>query len=206
MASFPECPPPKAASDSEADEMTTEHIHKHFHQGWTDFADLKMAGFVGMHVPMTDQGAQVTRDVRNFDIQSKTGASEPAGVNNSIVRNTPHKFIHGGYKSQTTTWDGRRIDDFAAFLQDTVGVVRAPSPQAVVKIEGGNKTLGRLTPKQHRQSKRSRILTARRVQKKLGEKRKMGGSEDGHVTSCKSGFFFFSSFSSTQDIDLAVEK
>lgn len=167
MASFPECPLPKAASDSKADEITTEHIQKHFHQGWTDFADLKMAGFVGMHVPMTDQGAQVTRDVRNFGIQSKTGASEPAGVNNSIVRNTPHKFIHGGYKSQTTTWDRRRIDDFAAFLQDTVGVARAPNPRAVVKTEGGNKTLGRLTPKH-----RAPAAPRDRAKEELDEKQK----------------------------------
>lgn len=44
-----------------------QHIQKHylFQSAWTDFkvAQLKMAGFVGMHVPMNVPGAHVTRDV-----------------------------------------------------------------------------------------------------------------------------------------------
>lgn len=53
--------------------------------------------------------------MRNYSIASKAGGTAPT-VNNAIVTNTPHKFISGGYKLQTTTWDGKRIDDFAAFL------------------------------------------------------------------------------------------
>lgn len=72
----------------------------------------RLAGFVGMHAA---DGA-VTRDVRAYGISRKTDGGGSGG-GNSIVANTPHDFIKGGYKVQTTTWDGRRIDDFADFLE-----------------------------------------------------------------------------------------
>lgn len=118
MSSFPECP---VSTATEQAELVATHIQKHFHPTWSEVSHLKMAGFVGMHVTMTGPQAQVTRDVRDFGIQSKMTA--PLNINNSIIRNTQHKFIHGGYKTQTMTWDGRRIDDFAAFLEE-LGVNR----------------------------------------------------------------------------------
>lgn len=133
VSSFPESPVSSATPEKNSVVLIAEHIQKHFHPAWTGFADLKMAGFVGMHVPTTGQGAQVTRDVRNFGIQSKITWKECVGINNTIIRNTAHKFIHGGYKTHAMTRDRRRIDDFAAFLEDQVGVVRTPP---VVKRAG----------------------------------------------------------------------
>lgn len=102
----------------------------------SDLSDLKLAGFVGMHA----QDGQLTRDVKNFGMMSK-GIPTKQKINATIVKNTPHKFIHGGYKLQTATWDGKRIDDFAAFLA-SLGVDRmAYSNQG----QGSNETL---TPKE----------------------------------------------------------
>lgn len=120
MSSFPQRPASTTASE-QSEDMTAAHLQKHFHPNWTKVTQLRMAGFVGMHVPMTGPQVRVTRDVRDYGIQAKlTG---PPSINNAIVKNTPHRFMHGGYKTQTTTWDGHRIDDFAAFLED-IGVVR----------------------------------------------------------------------------------
>lgn len=97
---------------------------------------VKLAGFVGMHA----QDGQLTRDVKNFGMMSK-GIPSKQKINATIIKNTPHKFIHGGYKLQTATWDGKRIDDFAAFLA-SLGVHRiADSNQG----QGSNETL---TPKE----------------------------------------------------------
>lgn len=95
----------------------------------------KLAGFVGMH---TDN-EQTMRDQRDFWLASKFGGNgedeqqqQPVAVastgnnnniNNSIIRNTPHEFIRGGYKEISATWEGRRIDEFAAFLAST-GITR----------------------------------------------------------------------------------
>lgn len=113
MSSFPE------ASRAQRDdpEANTGFIRQHFHPTWTDVAQLKLGGFVGMHA----QGGQVTRDAKNFGITSKLPG--PKSISTTIVANTPHKFIQGGYKVQTTTWDGKRIDDFARFLED-IGIYR----------------------------------------------------------------------------------
>lgn len=118
LSAFPEGP--IKATPDEADAVAA-HLQKYFHPTCTEVTQLKMAGFVGMHVPLAGPGAQVTRDVRDFGIQSKMTC--PASINNAIIKNTPHKFIHGGYKTQTMTWDGRRIDEFASFLEE-LGVMR----------------------------------------------------------------------------------
>lgn len=98
--------------------------------------DLKLAGFVGMHA----QDGQLTRDVKNFGMMTK-GIPTKQKINATIIKNTPHRFIHGGYKLQTTTWDGKRIDDFAAFLM-SIGVDRLPDSS---QGQGSNETL---TPKE----------------------------------------------------------
>lgn len=145
MSSFPEGPAATTttATPTEPAELVTAHIQKYFHPTWTEVAQLKMAGFVGMHVPMNGPGAQITRDVRNFGLQSKIQQTGSAGINNAIVKNTPHKFIHGGYKTQTMTWDGRRIDDFATFLEG-IGVTRILKVTTEEKQQPGNELL---TPK-----------------------------------------------------------
>ncbi|KAK8054006.1 alpha/beta-hydrolase [Apiospora saccharicola] len=92
----------------------------------------KLAGYVGMH-PDNDQ---TTRDQRDFWLVSKFSGGEggdeqkPAAartvknnINNSIIRNTPHEFIRGGYNEISATWDGRRIDEFAEFLAN-IGIAR----------------------------------------------------------------------------------
>lgn len=143
MSSFPEILAPKTPAQAES---VMANIQLLFHPTWTEVTQFKLAGFVGMHVPMTGPHAQVSRDVRDYGIYSKIG--EPSGINHSIGRNTPHKFIHGGYKTQTMTWDGRRIDDFATFLKD-IGVMHI---QIKTEVQGSNEIL---TPK-HRAPKETR--------------------------------------------------
>ncbi|ROV93021.1 hypothetical protein VPNG_09413 [Cytospora leucostoma] len=125
MSTFPEA----SRAQRDVPEAMTGFIKQHFHQTWTDVSQLKLGGFVGMHA----QGGQVTRDAKNFGITSKLPG--PKSINTTIVTNTPHKFIQGGYKVQTTTWDGKRIDDFASFLED-LGVYRIRD--STVTIDGGN--------------------------------------------------------------------
>jgi hypothetical protein len=97
---------------------------------WTDIAsDPRLAGFVGMHA----EDREPKRDVTSYSIARKTPNNNPPRINTSIVANTPHCFIHGGYKVQTATWDGRRIDDFARFLAEVVGVHREVDPKELVK-------------------------------------------------------------------------
>lgn len=84
---------------------------------WTEVRQLRLAGFVGMHA---DDGS-ITRDVRAVSVTNKMEG--PMGVNKAIITNTPHRFIRGGYKLQTTTWDGRRIDEFAEFMT-AIGIQR----------------------------------------------------------------------------------
>ncbi|KAK6854233.1 hypothetical protein PG995_009326 [Apiospora arundinis] len=106
----------------------------------------RLAGFVGMHL----DNQQTTRDERDFWLVSKfsggggSGPQQNAPDNNnntsdSVVRNTPHEFIRGGYKQVSSIWDGQRIDDFAEFLArvgpargetDTSGSVPVPTPAA----------------------------------------------------------------------------
>ncbi|CAJ2507550.1 Uu.00g087360.m01.CDS01 [Anthostomella pinea] len=82
-------------------------------------SDLRMAGFLGMHG--TD--GKVTRDASNYHLACRGMFSQRKVVNTAIIKNTPHEFIRGGYKTQTVTWDGVRIDQFAEFLVE-VGVAR----------------------------------------------------------------------------------
>lgn len=131
MSSFPEA----KTSTYDNEEELAAFMWEKFTLTSANMDDLKLAGFVGMHA----QDGQLTRDVKNFGMMTK-GIPTKQKINATIIKNTPHKFIHGGYKLQTATWDGKRIDDFAAFLV-SVGVDRlAGSSQG----QGSNETL---TPK-----------------------------------------------------------
>lgn len=114
MCSFPEMP----AANMEQPDAIAAFLQQNFHTPWTHISQLKLSGFVGMHAA----NGHPTRDVRNYGIMSKMGEG-PVKVNNAIVVNTPHRFIMGGYKARTATWDGRRIDEFADFLA-TLGITR----------------------------------------------------------------------------------
>lgn len=109
MSSFPEA---KASAYDNEEEMAA-FIWENFTLTSTNLEGLKLAGYVGMHA----QDGQLTRDVKNYGMMSK-GIPTRQKINAAIIKNTPHKFIHGGYKLQTSTWDGKRIDDFATFLVD----------------------------------------------------------------------------------------
>ncbi len=107
-------------------------IDRFFHNpGWDALEQLRMAGFVGMHA----QGGGATRDESDYGLSRRTSSSRI--VNHTILRRTPHRFIRGGYKTKTITWDGTRIDEFASFLaglgiaregQEGQGVSGAPAP------------------------------------------------------------------------------
>lgn len=114
MSSFPEA---KASSYENEDEMAA-FMWENFTLTSAGLDGLKLAGFVGMHA----QDGQLTRDVKNFGMMTK-GIPTKQRINAAVIKNTPHRFIHGGYKVQTTTWDGKRIDDFATFLV-SIGVGR----------------------------------------------------------------------------------
>lgn len=132
LSGFPEL----NAATIEQPGATAAFIQEHLHPTWTEVSQLKLAGFVGMHA----QDGHATRDVRNYSIASKTGGR--VTINNAIITNTPHRFINGGYKLQTTTWDGRRIDDFATFLA-SIGITRTADKTTA---DGPSKEI--LTPKQ----------------------------------------------------------
>lgn len=125
MSSFPEI----AAASLEQADAVVAFIQEHFHSACTAITHLKLAGFVGMH---TADG-HPTQDVRNYGVMSKMGC-EPVRINNSIVTNTPHRFIKGGYKIQTVTWDGRRIDEFAEFLT-SIDIERTNYPSQISVLE-----------------------------------------------------------------------
>lgn len=144
MASFPEM---GAALRSQPDEVA-RYLRDAFHTpSWTDAATHpRLAGFVGMHA----EAREATRDIANYGIASKR-PNDPPLVNTSIVTNTPHCFIHGGYRVQTATWDGRRIDDFAKFLAVELGIYRVADPEGQ---PGGSETL---TPKDRREQKQAEV-------------------------------------------------
>ncbi|KAK4449020.1 hypothetical protein QBC34DRAFT_464312 [Podospora aff. communis PSN243] len=116
MASFPEITPSMRAEEGGVGRFLKQTFYA---EGWTDAAkDPRLAGFVGMH----RAEREVTRDQALKGVAGKLG-NEPARVNVSVVVNTEHLFIRGGYEVTTETWDGRRVDDFARFLEESVGVV-----------------------------------------------------------------------------------
>ncbi|KAK0371778.1 hypothetical protein CLIM01_10857 [Colletotrichum limetticola] len=115
MTSFPEC---KMDAYDNADDMSS-FLRKTFHADCTSLEHLKLAGFVGMHA----QDAKITSDVRSMAVLSKEVSTTKKKINATLVAQTPHKFINGGYKIQNKTWDGSRIDDFASFLE-AIGVER----------------------------------------------------------------------------------
>ncbi|KAH0423658.1 hypothetical protein CcaCcLH18_12020 [Colletotrichum camelliae] len=120
MSSFPEC-----KSDS-ADDVAV-FIQDRLHSTCTNLSQLRLAGFVGMHTP----DGEMTRDVRNKAVISKVAPGKNK-INASLVTNTPHRFINGGYKTQTMTWDGKRIDTFAEFLE-SIQVYRVPDKEKMSK-------------------------------------------------------------------------
>ncbi|KAL0938196.1 uncharacterized protein CTRU02_207927 [Colletotrichum truncatum] len=123
MSSFPE-----GGTDLHSDpkEMSA-FIKRNYHLTWTQSSQLRLGGFVGMHL----EDGQPTRDVKTLALISKE-AIRPQKISNNIITNTPHKFIHGGYKIQTTTWDGARIDQFAEFLAG-IGVFRIPDKEQKIQ-------------------------------------------------------------------------
>ncbi|POS69338.1 hypothetical protein DHEL01_v212267 [Diaporthe helianthi] len=134
MSSFPEA---KASAHDNEDEMMA-FMWDNFTLTSADLAGLRLAGFVGMHA----QEGPLTRDVKAFGMMTK-GVPTKQKINATVVKNTPHKFIQGGYKVHTTTWDGKRIDDFADFLV-SIGVDRLVDNE---RQRGSNETL---TPKEER--------------------------------------------------------
>lgn len=88
----------------------------------------RLAGFVGMHADAREQ----TRDVKAYAVTTKMEEGDerrPGRVGRGVVCRTPHRFIHGGYKVQTQTWDGKRIDEMAKFLEEEMGVERLPTEE-----------------------------------------------------------------------------
>lgn len=132
MSSFPEA----KASAYSSDEELAAFLWDNFTLTSASLDNFKLAGFVGMHA----QDGQLTRDVKNFGMMTK-GIPTKQKINTTIIKNTPHKFIHGGYKLQTATWDGKRIDDFATFLV-SIGVDR------LVDSNQGQASNETLTPKE----------------------------------------------------------
>lgn len=132
MSSFPEA---KASAYDNEEDMAA-FMWDNFTLTSPDLDKLKLAGFVGMHA----QDGQLTRDVKNFGMMTK-GILTKQKINATIIKNTPHKFIHGGYKLQTATWDGKRIDDFATFLVN-IGVDR------LADADQGQASNETLTPKE----------------------------------------------------------
>lgn len=73
-------------------------LDRFFHNpSWIDLSQLRMAGFVGMHA----QNGPPTRDESDYLLSRRTSSARI--VNHTILRQTPHKFIRGGYKTQTIT-------------------------------------------------------------------------------------------------------
>ena len=112
--SFPELP-----SEHHKNEVIIKEFLGRFFQGagWSKLEQPRMAGFVGMHA----KDGPATRDESDYLLSQRTTSSRI--VNHSILKQTPHKFIRGGYKTQTITWDGARIDIFASFLT-SLGIKR----------------------------------------------------------------------------------
>lgn len=114
ITNFPEI---SNSQDQEPDGVQV-FIQDHLPGPWTEPSQLQLAGFVGMHSP----NDVTTRDQRGYWLATQFGSRKK--VNECMVANTRHHFIHGGFKAPGHPGDGVRIDDFAAFLT-SVGVVRA---------------------------------------------------------------------------------
>ena len=148
--SFPELPP--AHHKNEA--VIKEFLARFFHgPGWSKLEHPRMAGVVGMHA----NDGPATRDESDYLLSQRTRSSRI--VNRSILKQTPHKFIRGGYKTQTITWDGARIDTFASFLT-SLGIRRegcnedspSPNPLALTPMDrpavAKQETKPEMTPQQ----------------------------------------------------------
>lgn len=108
------------STDGEKREFVREVLHS---QGG-EAGEVKLGGFVGMHA----EDREITRDVVRYATAKREAGEKDGGirgVNEAVLVNTKHSFIHGGYKlKKEGVWDGRRIDDFASFLEHEVGVKR----------------------------------------------------------------------------------
>lgn len=157
----------------EAAEAAHEALAEISTAGEVDYC-MTLAGFVGMHA----EDGRVTRDVRAYGLASMThgaaggGRGRGRGRTTDGVAGTPHVFIHGGYKLQTATWDGRRIDDFADFLT-SVPVRRVVEEEEDEKggVAGGAGGRELLTPRDRPEQDKSQSNTAS-VRDELGEKQK----------------------------------
>ncbi|KAI1857813.1 uncharacterized protein JN550_013011 [Neoarthrinium moseri] len=125
ITSFPEMPDGLSAQSLDGQRF----IDSALHSSSTELSQLRLGGFVGMH----GQGDEATRDQRTLWLMSKFANKQK--INDTIVLNTPHEFIHGGFKNPNSPGDGTRIDDFAAFLS-SIGVPRTEkSPTVHRKVE-----------------------------------------------------------------------
>lgn len=127
---------------------------------------MTLAGFVGMHA----EDGRVTRDVRAYGLATMTDGAAGPGSNTDGVAGTPHVFIHGGYKLQTATWDGPRIDDFAEFLA-SIPIRRTGEEDDERRVADGAGSRELLTPRNRPEQDKSQRHTAS-VRDELGEKQK----------------------------------
>ncbi|KAI1264614.1 hypothetical protein F5Y18DRAFT_417589 [Xylariaceae sp. FL1019] len=138
MMSFTQ-PPPDMFNQPEELKL---FIQQTFHNDkWTEIPDIKLGGFIGMHA----ENGPLTRDVQEHGVARKFANS--THINEMIVKNTPHCFIRGGYKTHTVSWDGRRIDEVEGFLKE-IGVSSAATADNTKGIK--SEPIDRLTPKYYR--------------------------------------------------------
>lgn len=169
MLSFPEVPAPIRGNPDDI----AEFLHKTFNVGhWTDAGSHpRLAGYVGMHAEDTE----VTRDVTTYRTATMRISTAVAGavprVNKSIVLNTPHRFIHGGYKVHNAKWDGRRIDDFAKFLAEDLSVYRVADEAQPAPNANDKKLSASAEASKHEMNERDKYLSALAAEKKANEDR-----------------------------------
>ncbi|KAI0150525.1 hypothetical protein GGR57DRAFT_514140 [Xylariaceae sp. FL1272] len=147
-------------------------IQQTFHNiAWTETQEIKLGGFIGMHA----ENGLPTQDVKEHGFTIKF--ANPTRINEMIVKNTPHCFIRGGYKLQTVTWDGRRIDEVECFLRE-IGV----SPVVTAEGPGAIKPepVDRLTPKYRPDPKQKKLEkdTRSSVEKHLEEVKKQKAADE----------------------------
>ncbi|KAI1499754.1 hypothetical protein F5X99DRAFT_430358 [Biscogniauxia marginata] len=109
-----------------------------FHnRSWARLADVQLAGFIGMQ----KYDAKPNNDVVDFWLSKKTYLRPT--VHQTLLKNTPHTFIRGGYKYTNDKWDGHRIDMFSRFIGD-LGVPFDPEAEADDEDNDGARAKKRL--------------------------------------------------------------
>ncbi|KAM7197152.1 hypothetical protein V8F33_005811, partial [Rhypophila sp. PSN 637] len=164
MASFPEV----RASIRRMPDQVAAFMRETLHSSeWSDACtDPRLVGYVGMHaedaVVTRDQTAYRAATMKVVSSSSSSSASpSDGGVNSSIIANTPHRFIHGGYKVTTPKWDGRRYDEFASFLADDLGVYRVPiaaPPKTDERLRKERKAAAEEEARKHQLTAREKYL------------------------------------------------